>query len=70
MKAGIEVTDCRDCPFAHDHYGHGECWKECRHPQHNQGGYGNILWGCGAQFKSTPAWCPLTFNQQLLQENT
>jgi len=59
MKAVIEVTDCQDCPFANDHRGHGECWKECCHPQHNQGAYGNILWGCGAQFKATPSWCPL-----------
>jgi hypothetical protein len=59
MKAEIEVTDCRDCPFANDHYGHGECWKECRHPQHSQGGHGNILWGCQEKFKATPVWCPL-----------
>ena len=59
MKAVIEVTDCRDCPFAGDHRGHGECWKECRHPQNNRGAYANILWGCQEQFKSTPSWCPL-----------
>jgi hypothetical protein len=59
MKAVIEVTDCRDCPFAHDHRGHGECWKECTHPQHNQGAYGNVLWGCQAKFTATPDWCPL-----------
>jgi hypothetical protein len=59
MKAVIEVTDCRDCPFGHDHRGHGECWKECNHPQHNQGAYGNVLWGCQAKFEATPDWCPL-----------
>lgn len=59
MKAEIEVTDCRDCPFANDHRGHGEGWKECRHPNHNQGAYGNILWGCGAKFKAVPDWCPI-----------
>ena len=59
MKAFIEVTDCRDCPFAGDHRGHGECWTECRHPQHNQGAYGNILWGCQEKFKTTPIWCPI-----------
>ena len=59
MKAVIEVTDCRDCPFATDHRGHGECWKQCSHPQHNQGAYGNILWGCQEKFKATPNWCPI-----------
>ena len=59
MKAEIEVTDCRDCPYAKDHRGHGECWKYCSHPQGHRPGYGDILWGCGAQFEATPAWCPL-----------
>jgi hypothetical protein len=59
MKAVIEVTDCQDCPFATDHRGHGECWKQCSHPQHSQGAYGNILWGCQEKFKATPNWCPI-----------
>ena len=59
MHAVIEVTDCRDCPYANDHRGQGECWTECRHPKNNKSAYENILWGCQEQFKSTPIWCPL-----------
>ncbi len=59
MRTVIEVTDCRDCPFARDNLGQGESWKECRHPQHNQGAYGNRLWGFKEKFKATPSWCPL-----------
>ena len=59
MRLEIEVTDCRDCPMAHDHRGHGECWKECAHPDYRGDPYGNILWGCGAEFKAVPNWCPI-----------
>ena len=64
MKAVIEVTDCQDCPFANDHRSQGECWTECQHAQHNQGAYGNILWGCQEKFKVTPSWCPLKEKNQ------
>ncbi len=63
MKATVEVTDCRDCPFARDHRGHGECWKECCHPQNNRGPYENILCGCQEQFKCVPKWCPIMENK-------
>jgi len=65
MKAVIQVTNCQDCPYAHDYRGQGEGWKECRHPQHNRGGYGNILWGCQEKFKATPSWCPLEMKKPL-----
>jgi len=54
----IEVTDCRDCPYKHDHRGHGECWAECNHPD-APGGYKNILWGCQESFEKVPGWCPI-----------
>ena len=61
MKVQIEVdvTDCRNCLFRSSIRGHGECWEECGHKDHNQESYGNILWGCQEQFKKIPIWCPL-----------
>lgn len=61
MKVTIEadITDCRDCWFKKFHYGQGECWVECSHPEHNQGPYDNKLWGCSGDFESIPQWCPL-----------
>lgn len=58
MKTVLEVKDCRDCPFRHSYRGHGECWEECRHPNAPKS-YDSILWGCLAEFKATPEWCPL-----------
>lgn len=55
----IDVNDCRNCPFKHNHYGHGECWTECNHPKNGRGCYENILWGCQEEFKEVPEWCPL-----------
>jgi hypothetical protein len=55
----IEVTDCRDCPFAHSHSGQGECWTECNHPANGREPYEDILWGCQEGFKEVPEWCPL-----------
>ena len=57
-----EVTDCRDCPFAKSHYGHGECWTYCSHPENGREAFENILWGCQENFKKTPDWCPLNDN--------
>lgn len=54
-----EIMDCRDCPFAKLHTGHGECWTECHHKDHKQAAYENILWGCQEEFKRVPEWCPL-----------
>ena len=59
MKLTIEVTDCRDCPMAKDHHGHGECWKGCEHPKNMRSAYENILWGCQETFKKIPWWCPI-----------
>ncbi len=59
MKLVMEVTDCRDCPCNHKHIGHGEGWYQCAHPEHYQTIYNDILWGLGAEFKATPAWCPI-----------
>lgn len=61
FKATVEigVTDCRDCPFARQHRGHGECWTECAHKGNGRGFYENILWGCQEDFKTIPEWCPL-----------
>ena len=59
MKIEVTINDCRDCIFARDHRGHGECWKYCSHPEKNRPAYADILWGCGAQFESVPMWCPL-----------
>jgi hypothetical protein len=55
------VTDCRDCPFRKNHYGHGECWEECTHKGTGREWHERILWGCQAQFKKVPEWCPLGF---------
>ena len=55
----IDVTDCRDCLFKRSIRGHGECWEQCGHKEHGQGDYGNILWGCQAEFSSVPKWCPI-----------
>jgi hypothetical protein len=54
----IKVTNCTDCPFAHDYKGQGECWKECTHPDLGRDAYGNILWGCREVFTKVPVWCP------------
>lgn len=59
MKLEIEVADCRDCPMARDHRGHGECWTYCAHPNNGRGAYEDILWGCGAEFEAVPDWCPI-----------
>ncbi len=59
MKAIIEVTDCRDCPFAKEHRGHGECWTYCSHKDSVRKGYETILFGCHDQFKQIPEWCSL-----------
>ena len=61
MKINIEidVTDCSDCPFTKDHRGHGECWSYCGNGGHGQEPYGDILWGCGGEFRKTPEWCPI-----------
>lgn len=53
----IRITDCRDCPYARDHKGHGECWKECWHPDEKGDTYG-IIWGCRESFTKIPKWCP------------
>ena len=60
MKATIEidVADCRECPFAHRHAGHGECWIECIHPENGREPYEDILWGCMQDFEEVPSWCP------------
>ena len=60
MKITVEkeVTDCRDCPMATEHYGQGECWTQCSHPDRKTTAYGNILWGAQQQFQAVPAWCP------------
>jgi hypothetical protein len=61
VKITIEhdVKDCRSCPFRYHHYGQGECWEECHHPQNGKDVYENILWGCQEQFKRVPDWCPI-----------
>lgn len=62
MKVQVlyDITDCRDCPFAKQHVGHGECWTECSHKGNGRlNPYGNILWGCQEDFKAIPPWCPL-----------
>lgn len=59
MKLEIEVKDCKSCPMAHYHRGHGECWTECRHPDHGREAYESILFGCYESFKGVPKWCPL-----------
>ena len=55
----VEVSDCRDCPYKGAHRGQGECWTECNHKDHKQEAYGNILWGCQAEFEKVPDWCPI-----------
>lgn len=61
MKIFIEVdiNNCKDCLYKKYHYGHGECWYYCSHPDNGRGGYENILWGCQEEFKEIPEWCPL-----------
>lgn len=59
MKVIIEVTDCRDCPFAKEHRGHGECLMFCSHKDAGRKGYENVLFGCFEKFKEIPEWCPL-----------
>ena len=58
MRFEITVNDCRDCPFRKKHVGHGECWYYCDHPNHGRESYADILWGCGAEYKAVPEWCP------------
>lgn len=59
IKTEIEVKDCRSCPFAYRHNGHGECWTECSNKKHGRDFYENILWGCQENFEKVPDWCPL-----------
>lgn len=49
----IKVTGCQDCPLNKHHYGHGENWDYCSHPD-SPSGYGNTL----SPFYN-PNWCPL-----------
>lgn len=64
IQLEIDIKNCTDCPFAKEHIGHGECWTECDHKNHNQGAYGNILWGCQSKFEKVPEWCPLGVNDE------
>ncbi len=58
VLAELDVKNCNDCPFRNYHYGHGECWYECRHKDAPKA-YGSIIHGGGESFKGTPKWCPL-----------
>ena len=55
MKLTIDVTDCRDCPCKHHHYGHGENFDYCSHPEGPKG-YDNII----NDIKVIPRWCPIS----------
>ena len=55
----VDVTNCKNCPFARSHQGHGECWTECAHKDHGRDCYQNILWGCQEHFSKVPEWCPI-----------
>jgi hypothetical protein len=60
MRATIDVTDCRDCPFAEEHSGQGECWTHCTHNDTDyRSPYDCIIWGCREEFTAIPDWCPL-----------
>jgi len=59
IKTEKPITNCLNCIFRRNHYGHGECWEECSHPDNGRGSYENILYGCQGEFKKTPIWCPL-----------
>lgn len=61
MKLTIEmdVTDCRNCCYKKDHYGHGQCWAYCSNPNNGRGAYEDILWGCQGKFVKIPDWCPI-----------
>ena len=61
ISVKLDVEDCRDCPFKRNHYGQGECWYECNHPESPKS-YDSILWGCGEDFSKVPDWCPLGIN--------
>lgn len=51
---------CQSCCYANRYAGHGECWTECRHPEHGRDDYKNILWGIHLRPLATPPeWCPL-----------
>ena len=58
MKLTIDVTNCSDCPCRKHHYGHGENFDYCDHPEGPKG-YDNILNDYRNDYKSIPTWCPI-----------
>ena len=54
MKLIVDATDCRDCPYRQNHYGHGENFEYCSHPEGPKG-YDNII----KDIKVIPKWCPI-----------
>lgn len=55
MKLTIEVKDCHDCPCRKNHYGHGENFEFCSHPESPRG-YDNII----QNIDVIPIWCPIS----------
>lgn len=47
-----KVNNCSNCPLKKNHYGHGENWDYCTHPNSPEG-YSNII------ENKHPKWCPL-----------
>ena len=58
-----DITNCDDCPYKKNHYGHGECWSYCGH-QKAPNVYDSILYGCQEHFTKVPDWCPLGVKAQ------
>lgn len=65
----MKIKDCRSCPFKHLHYGHGECWYYCSHPDHNRDSYEDILFGKNENPEDfvIPGWCPLKEGSTLVK---
>ena len=67
MKLTLEINNCHDCPCRKNHYGHGECFEFCSHPQAPRG-YDNILPNKSEDWP--PIWCPISerTDEELMKE--
>jgi len=59
MKCEIDVTDCRDCPMAHQVKETSDSFYVCKHDRAKPGLDSFIAADIHKDFEKIPNWCPL-----------
>jgi hypothetical protein len=59
----LDITNCRDCVFKKNEYGHGYNLDMCTHPELGPASYDHVIGDV------VPKWCPLGLGA-ITKENT